>query len=485
MANHLGTLDFSRLLAAILLATISFFHTAFTASVSNAAQHYRFDVFNQVIAKSPPALNDQGQLAVFSQVGSTYGAYRLETNNPDPVFMAPINEWATRGISGGLGGVRINNRGNVAFFDSSGPPDYEDYGYFISDGTSVTTIWNKGQVPSASSSGWFSFNDNDEIAFSWLPIGVSGSDTAVVIGNGGPLRVLAGGQGHVGGVTSVGMNAIALNDNGVVAFSGCSLAAGCGSSGAGNGLFLSDGVGVLPVHVGLLEPPEYPGDYRSLLHPLMALAVNNSGQVIFIGITSRPHLNGIYLKAPDEPLMRLIGPWPIAVGINDSGEFLFQASGGAVSGVEFVNGGLYSGSDPVNDRIAIPSDFGANVRIEFAGAFNNRGQIAFNLCYLGSAVCTPVLATPISPGDANEDGVVDRTDAAILAMNYGLDGAATWNHGDFDGDSIVSLVDLAVLQANLTPATAASSAPVPEPSTVGLWTFASAMLFVRRVRRRQ
>lgn len=74
-------------------------------------------------------------------------------------------------------------------------------------------------------------------------------------------------------------------------------------------------------------------------------------------------------------------------------------------------------------------------------------------------------------GDINRDGVVDRTDAAILAANFGRTDGAGWEHGNFAlpylRDGSVSLADLALLQRNISPVemmAANGAAPVPEPA---------------------
>lgn len=82
-------------------------------------------------------------------------------------------------------------------------------------------------------------------------------------------------------------------------------------------------------------------------------------------------------------------------------------------------------------------------------------------------------------GDANLDGQVDRTDAAVLATNFG--GASGWAAGDFDGDGLATLADAAMLQRNLgftsTPLPTASSAAVPEPASevLGILTVVAAV----------
>jgi len=70
--------------------------------------------------------------------------------------------------------------------------------------------------------------------------------------------------------------------------------------------------------------------------------------------------------------------------------------------------------------------------------------------------------------DANADGQVDRADTAVLAANYGRRNGATYWQGDFDGDGMVGLSDLAIMKAHLGEGVAGSAAAVPEPSAVVL-----------------
>jgi hypothetical protein len=68
------------------------------------------------------------------------------------------------------------------------------------------------------------------------------------------------------------------------------------------------------------------------------------------------------------------------------------------------------------------------------------------------------------PGDANNDRVVDKYDAKVLADHWG-EGNATWEMGDFNEDYIVNVLDAAILAANWT-GSGESSAAVPEPTAV-------------------
>ena len=55
------------------------------------------------------------------------------------------------------------------------------------------------------------------------------------------------------------------------------------------------------------------------------------------------------------------------------------------------------------------------------------------------------LAAP--PGDANLNGKVDKYDLHIVSANW-LESAKAWTDGDFTGDGIVNLEDVAVMTGN-------------------------------------
>ena len=60
---------------------------------------------------------------------------------------------------------------------------------------------------------------------------------------------------------------------------------------------------------------------------------------------------------------------------------------------------------------------------------------------------TVQVVTSSFPGDANNDGVVNADDAAILAANWGKSDK-TWADGDFNNDGVVNAADASILAAN-------------------------------------
>ena len=85
--------------------------------------------------------------------------------------------------------------------------------------------------------------------------------------------------------------------------------------------------------------------------------------------------------------------------------------------------------------------------------------------------------TPLIPGDANSDRVVNAADAAILAANWQTQGTATWEMGDFNGDNNVDGIDATMLATNWQGSAAAS---VPEPGCIILLAGGLIALLMRR-----
>lgn len=80
-----------------------------------------------------------------------------------------------------------------------------------------------------------------------------------------------------------------------------------------------------------------------------------------------------------------------------------------------------------------------------------------------------VAARGFSVGDANLDGAVDGADLDVWRANR-FTANGDWCHGDFNADGFVDGSDFNQWNDNHTMA--ASTAPVPEPSTMALWLIA-------------
>ena len=88
---------------------------------------------------------------------------------------------------------------------------------------------------------------------------------------------------------------------------------------------------------------------------------------------------------------------------------------------------------------------------------------------------------PLTPGDANRDGMVNGADATILADNW-LGTNKVWADGDFNKDTVVDDVDATLMAANWTDA--GTTAAVPEPSSAILLLAVALGLFGVILRRK-
>lgn len=89
-------------------------------------------------------------------------------------------------------------------------------------------------------------------------------------------------------------------------------------------------------------------------------------------------------------------------------------------------------------------------------------------------------------GDVNNDGAVNAVDAALLAAAYGTTTTANnFDLGEFSGDGIVGVADLAILQRNFSPLAQASPATVPEPGSALLAVSAMVCAGFVAIRRRR
>ncbi len=154
----------------------------------------------------------------------------------------------------------------------------------------------------------------------------------------------------------------------------------------------------------------------------------------------------------------------------DGDGFINMASGGMLalhgdaddSLVEFL--GLVSGTDAINYWDYSISDWaditGATYGDDYTLSYLSEGALN------GYTVLTLSMPAPTMAGDANCDGVVNDSDAAVLAAYWLKDSGAIWGMGDFNGDGAVNQIDATLLAANWQSGVEQS---VPEPSAfVGL-----------------
>ncbi len=103
----------------------------------------------------------------------------------------------------------------------------------------------------------------------------------------------------------------------------------------------------------------------------------------------------------------------------------------------------------------------------------------WDLMYLANEVLLSVSAVPVSaPADFDVDGDVDAADLAVWQSNFGL-ATAMRSQGDADRDGVVDGADFLAWQSQLIgAATAAATAPVPEPAGAAQGLVAAAIVAV-------
>lgn len=142
------------------------------------------------------------------------------------------------------------------------------------------------------------------------------------------------------------------------------------------------------------------------------------------------------------------------------------------------------GYNPAFDLASLPTD---GISLDITGIFDQEGDPMedYRMWALSPADFAP--ASPLTPGDANGDGVVNADDAVRMAGHWGTVDDASWFDGDFNGDGCVDAVDAAILGANWAAgSTEATPSAVPEPGAlVMLLTVLGVTLCVGRFARRQ
>ena len=162
-------------------------------------------------------------------------------------------------------------------------------------------------------------------------------------------------------------------------------------------------------------------------------------------------------------------------GVLDSTDFTYSPSSSLTCDVTTIGAWLRNATTPDYHFDGLIDDFAAWDLIL------TDEQIAA----LAAGTSPLTVLSPQIAGDANNDGKVDGSDVTILAGNWqkgvGDGQTASWTEGDFNGDGKVDGSDVTILAGNWQYGVEATSATVPEPSTIVLLLGAiGTLLMIRR-----
>jgi hypothetical protein len=192
----------------------------------------------------------------------------------------------------------------------------------------------------------------------------------------------------------------------------------------------------------------------------------------------------------------VVGEWSFFNGDRLGGDL--DAARNVDTNVDIVTGGVYDFTivvDPTTQSYDATVSDGTNTFTAMNLGWRTAGdQVGGVLCFgarssangevrafsLDELTVTEGAPVTISvPGDTDGNGIVDATDAAVLARNWGGSVSGATN-GDFNGDGVVNAADAAILAANWGNHNSESAAGVPEPSTMVLLLAGLGWLLIRR-----
>lgn len=266
-----------------------------------------------------------------------------------------------------LGTPWINNAGRVAFRASVNGTE----GIFVGSGQGLTTIAT-GQFDN-----FLSMNNHGQVAFATGHFEEASHE--IFVGSGGPLTRIGAGRYPV------------INDRGTVVFL------------SNDQIYTGNGGAVTPI-TGPATSLNIGQAYSADINDADVVAVSSVGSGVF------KVANGQVTTVADPS-----GPYNDfgAVSINNRGEVAFEAGGSSVPR------GIYTGSDPVADKVIALGDslFGSTVQqfTFWIGELNDRGQVVFNVV-LANGTSGVVVATPKGNAAGVHQGRYDKTDRYSSVM---------------------------------------------------------------------
>lgn len=292
-----------------------------------------------------PAINSDGTVVFTAGLKTGGSAVVTRTRGGDYATVATANSF---GVTLG-----INDFGTVAFVAKPDPNDPSIAELQLATPRrGITTIAGNTQ--------------------GYIPYNLHLTNTGSIVFNSGGGIYLADPNGtisllvNLGQNNFVGLGAIpSVNEGGTVAFRGI--------TAIGDGIWVRTPDGKLTALVGADASTPGFGPYQTFQDPV----INSSGQIAISAILRRHNgqdQNQLLLYTPGEGLSLLVDNGAINhLGINDEGTVAF--AGGLPEG-----GGIFTGADPVNDKVVAYGDplFGSTVTgLDQYGAINRRGDVAF------------------------------------------------------------------------------------------------------------
>ncbi len=413
------------------------------------------DTSGPIFSFGEPAINAEGKVTFRADLDTTFSDVIYLAH--DGLITTVASNISSQFHSFPFQTPGIDSDGKVYFAANRTGPAGGGNGIFSGSGGAIDTYAVSSSPTGITSFGRPSISPNGQLAFRGSHVAVPGepADLGVFLG----LTPVASSSGPFQNFGN-GNSEIAVNDSGVVAFTGS-------LDSEVSGVFVASGGSVATI-------ADTTGQFSNFVHSSPSL--NAAGTVVFHASLDVGG-EGIFMGSAGGSTSTFIdnsGPFSSfsqVASINSSGAVAFAAR---LDAVPIGGNGLFIGPDPVADKIIFSGDplFGSTARFHFISnvAMNDAGQIAFRYTLAndvsGIAMATPLIDSP--SGDFDNDGDIDGRDFLL------------WQRGG--SPDPFSAGDLALWQAQYNGGPlVAESVAVPEPSALAFLAFA----FLFSVRRHE